>query len=265
VVKEKQIDLVISDICFGLWSKQVKTVFITHQLMIKAPFAESLLHAINLSFIRKYHECWIPDFAEGDNLSGDLSHKYPLPENAYFIGPLSRFQQLPSPSNVPKLKKQYDVLILISGPEKQRSIFEELMLKQAASIPLNFLMVRGLPDTPKTLEIHINIDIISHLNAAEMKAAMLSASIVVCRSGYSTLMDLTALKKKAVFIPTPGQTEQEYLAEKCMQEGIAYFEKQPKFNLKRALERSKQYKGFEGFPNIYETLINERIEALTAS
>lgn len=261
VVKEKQIDLVISDNCFGLWSKQVKSVFLTHQLMIKAPVMEKLLHIINLSFIKKYTECWIPDNPGANNLSGDLSHKYALPENAFFIGPLSRMQNLQALPDIPRLKSRYDVLILISGPETQRSIFEELILKQAASIPLNFLVVRGIPETPKTLEIHVNIDIISHLNAAEMKTAMLSADIIVCRSGYSSLMDLLALKKKAILVPTPGQTEQEYLAEKCMLEKLAYSEKQSRLDLKSALEKSKEYSGFKGFDR-NEDVLEKRLEAL---
>ena len=262
VVQEKQIDLVISDSCFGLSSKQVKTVFITHQLMVKSPFAEKLLHIINLNFIKKYTECWIPDYAGNINLSGDLSHKYALPENAFFIGPLSRMQNVTVLSGIPRLKDKYDVLILISGPETQRSIFEELILKQAVSIPLNFLVVRGIPETQKTLEIHVNVDIISYLNAAEVKTAMLTADMIVCRSGYSTLMDLWALKRKAIFIPTPGQTEQEYLAEKCMREGIAYFEKQSKLNLKVALEKSKAYTGFEGADQREEHTLEKRLDVL---
>lgn len=262
VVQDKQIDLVISDNCYGLWSKQVKTVFITHQLMIKAPFAEKLLHIINLSFIKRYNECWIPDYPGIDNLSGDLSHKYALPEKTFFIGPLSRLYELPVASGIPNLKNHYDVLILISGPETQRSIFEELILKQAATIPLNFLIVRGMPETPKTLEKHVNIDIISHLNAIEMKTAMLATDMIICRSGYSTLMDLWTLKRKAILIPTPGQTEQEYLAEKCMQEGVAYFEKQSKFNLKMALEKSKDYKGFTTFELMEENTLDKRLESL---
>lgn len=262
VVQEKQIDIVISDNCYGLWSKQVKTVFITHQLMIKAPFVEKLLHIINLSFIKRYNECWIPDHPGTDNLSGDLSHKYALPEKTFFIGPLSRLYELPILSGIPRLKDKYDVLVLISGPETQRSIFEELILKQARSIPLNFLVVRGMPEPPKTLEIHVNIDIVSHLNAVEMKTAMLSANIIVCRSGYSSLMDLWALKRKAILIPTPGQTEQEYLAEKCMKEGIAYSEKQSKLNLKFALEKSKEFKGFKDSGLMKENTLEKRLESL---
>lgn len=265
VVREKQIDLVISDNCFGLWSKQVKSVFITHQLMIKAPFAERLLHIINLSFIKRYSECWIPDFPGTMNLSGDLSHKYTLPEKTFFIGPLSRLQELPVLSGISKLKSKYDVLILISGPETQRSIFEDLILKQARSIPLDFLIVRGMPEIPKTLEIHLNIDIVSHLNAIEMKTAMLSADIIVCRSGYSSLMDLWTLKRKVIFVPTPGQTEQEYLAEKCMQEGIAYFEKQSKFNLTFALEKSREYKGFSKLETLEEHTLEKRVELLLST
>ncbi|HET6225470.1 MAG TPA: glycosyltransferase [Bacteroidia bacterium] len=246
VIHQKKIDIVISDNRFGLWSNQIKTVFITHQLLIKSPLGEYVLHRINLNYIKKHTTCWIPDFEDEPNLSGDLTHTYALPENAVFIGPLSRFSSaLPVASSTIILKKAYDVLVIISGPEPQRSIFEELILKQAATLPLNFLLVRGVTEKAAILERKGNIDSVSHLPSSEIKTVIESAGIVVSRSGYSTLMDLVVLRKRAIFVPTPGQTEQEYLAERCLKNGTAYFEHQSEFDLKRALEKGKDYKGFE--------------------
>ena len=180
-----------------------------------------------------------------NNLSGDLTHAYSLPDNAFFIGLLSRFYlEPPPPSFQLPLKKKYDVMVIISGPEPQRSIFEELILKQAQTIPLNFLIVKGITEQIPKLETTDNLDIVSHLPTAEMRSAILSASIIVSRSGYSTLMDLAALNKRAAFVPTPGQTEQEYLAERCMKKGISYYEDQSNFNLKNVLEKGKMYSGF---------------------
>jgi uncharacterized protein (TIGR00661 family) len=247
IVKEKNINLVISDNRFGLWSKQVKTVFMTHQLLIKAPVGERLLHQLNLRYIKRFTECWIPDVSGENNLSGDLSHQYALPSNAFFIGTLSRFHSetsLPT-ATAYNLKKTYDLLFIISGPEPQRSIFEKIILKEAASSSLSMLVVRGVTEEEQTKETQNNMVMVSHLNAAEMKTAIQSAAMVISRSGYSTIMDLSALKKKAIFIPTPGQTEQEYLAGLYMKKNIAYSEQQHVFNLKRALAQSAQYKGFE--------------------
>jgi uncharacterized protein (TIGR00661 family) len=267
IILEKKIDLVISDNRFGLWSKQAKTVFITHQLLIKAPIGERLLSRINRYYIKKFTECWIPDIAGTANLSGDLSHPYPFPPNAFYVGILSRFHSLSKTAVNPAfpLKRAYGVLVIISGPEPQRSIFEKIILEQAIQLPLNFLIVRGITEVAQTVETKNNLDIVSHLTAAEMKEAVLSSSVIVSRSGYSTIMDLAVLKKKAIFIPTPGQTEQEYLAQRCMKGGFAYTETQMVFNLKRAIAEVEAYKGFEGFQERGEQILEKRMELIWTS
>ena len=119
IIKEKKIDAVISDNRFGLWSGEVPCVFITHQLMVKSPFGEKIIHQLNKNYISKYSECWVPDHSGENNLSGDLSHKFSLPKNVKFIGALSRF------TNEFILQKKYDLLIILSGPESQRTVFEK--------------------------------------------------------------------------------------------------------------------------------------------
>ena len=237
IIEEKKIDVVISDNRFGLWSKQVKSVFITHQLMIKSPFAEKLLHRINLHYIKKYDECWIPDAKESTNLSGDLSHKYELPNNTFFIGPLSRFEKSTS------VNPQYDLMVIVSGPEPQRTIFESMISEQASKSKLKVLIVCGTPEENKTEEKG-TVKMVSHLHTDEMQQAILNSNLIIARSGYSTIMDLAVLGKKAIFIPTPGQTEQEYLAEMLVQKKIAYYQKQSEFNLESALIESENYTGF---------------------
>lgn len=262
IIREKKIDLVISDNRFGLWNKQVRTIFITHQLMIKAPIGERLLYRINRYYIRKFNECWIPDLAGRPNLAGDLSHPYPLPANAFYIGPLSRFSLLKKVSAKPlfPLKSTYHVMVIISGPEPQRQLFENIILKQALTIPLNFLIVRGVTETKQTAETRNNLDIVSHLPTVEMQEAILSSAVIVSRSGYSTIMDLSALKKKAIFIPTPGQTEQEYLAQLCMKKQYAYMETQGTFDLKRALKEVMAYKGFDGSNKTQGNELEKRVD-----
>lgn len=264
IVRDKKIDLVISDNRFGLWNKQVKTVFITHQLLIKAPIGERLLYRINQYYIRKFNECWIPDVPGADNLSGDLSHPYPHPANAFYVGTLSRFRSLPETAVKQSfsLKESYDVIVILSGPEPQRSIFEKIILAQAAAIPLHFLVVRGITEVDQTMDTKDNLDMVSHLTAAELKEAIVAAALVVSRSGYSTIMDLAVLKKKAIFVPTPGQTEQEYLALRCMKMGFAYTETQAVFNLKRALTEVNSCKGFEGYDHMNSNVLEERIRLL---
>lgn len=240
IVDLHAIDIVISDNRYGCWNAKTKNIFITHQLMIKAPFGESLLHNIVLSCIKKYHECWIPDNDGILNLSGDLSHKYKIPLNTFFIGTLSRFKLLKASSK----EKKYDLLVIISGPEPQRSIFEKLITEQVIAGKFKTLIIKGKPEENVTEQIGDHILTVSHLSSPEMMDAMLSSELLISRSGYSSVMDLSALNKKAIFVPTPGQTEQEYLAEYFMQKKIAYSQSQSSFNLKSAIKESKKYSGF---------------------
>ena len=94
IIDKHKIDIVISDNRYGCWSKKIKSIFITHQLMIKAPFGENVLHKKVLKYIDNYDECWVPDVADSVNLSGDLTHKYTIPKNTFFVGALSRFPDL---------------------------------------------------------------------------------------------------------------------------------------------------------------------------
>ena len=265
IIDDYKIDIVISDNRYGCWSKKVKNIFITHQLMIKAPIGESVLHNKVLKYIDNYDECWVPDVADSTNLSGDLAHKYAVPKNTFFVGPLTRLASLPlldassSTQNARSDKTMYDVLAIISGPEPQRSIFEKLVIEQLKQTDLKALVICGKASEQKK-EIIKNIKIVSHLKSEEMQIAIQNADIILSRSGYSTVMDLASLGKKAIFIPTPGQTEQEYLAEMFMKKGIAFSQTQSSFDLKKALEESKNYNGFEKMKMGNE--LEKRIELL---
>ena len=256
IIIDRKIDIVISDNRFGLWNKGIKTVFITHQLMIKSPFGEGLLHKINLFFINKYNDCWIPDEEGTTNLSGDLSHKYSLPKKAYFVGTLSRFTK----GNEENSKVNYEIMAIISGPEPQRTIFETLITEQLLKTNLRAIIVCGKTDDKIKKDTKGNLEIVNHLRADEMQVTILQSKIIIARSGYSTVMDLATLGKKAVFVPTPGQTEQEYLAGILMQKKISYFQKQSELNLKEAIIKSKEYKGFEALHS--NNALEKRIDAL---
>ena len=211
-LRTEHFDQVISDNRFGMWNKRVHSVYITHQLMVKMPvnmmLLEPFVHLIHKAFITRYDECWIPDRETG-GLSGDLSHKYPLPRNAKFIGTLSRFQGM---ENI-QPNTDYDVVAVISGVEPQRTIFEENLMLKYKNRPEKTLIVQGQPQAMNHERKIGNITLVSHLEDVELVAVLLGAKKIICRSGYSSIMDLDALKclHKAELIPTPGQTEQEYL------------------------------------------------------
>lgn len=258
IIDEQAIDIVISDNRYGCWSKKVKSIFITHQLMIKSPFGENFLHKKILNYVKIYDECWVPDSSEQkNNLSGDLAHEYPLPENAHFIGPLSRF------TAIEKSEFKYDVMAIISGPEPQRTIFERIISEQLFKSGLKSMIVFGLPESKKKLEQKQNVTMIAHLHSAEMQNAILKSKIIIARSGYSTIMDLAILNKKAIFIPTPGQTEQEYLAEMLMNKQIAFSQNQNKIDLAKAIKESENFKGLKSEMDL--TILKQRIKLMLSS
>lgn len=206
-------DQVISDNRFGLWTRKTHCIYMTHQLMIKMPASLKVLEPfawlMHRMMIVQYDECWIPDYEGDDNLSGDLSHKYPLPKNAKFIGPLSRF----STAEFEDEPKTYDNVAVLSGVEPQRSIFEHELTKRFQNAGQKTLIVCGQPSAEKRVYHVGDVTLISHLHDKELTPLLKAAKKIVARSGYSSIMDLKALNclHKTEFIPIPGQTEQEYL------------------------------------------------------
>lgn len=242
LIRFHDIDALISDNRFGVSSASVPSIYITHQLSIKAPpgwsFTEGLLYMMHRKYIGHYDECWIPDTEEDGGLSGDLAHKRKSPIPTYFIGPLSRFE----PARESHPKKKYDVMAVISGPEPQRSIFEELILNQLKDTKLKAMVILGKPELDEHKVIG-NIEVHSHMSSKNIQSAMLSSGLIICRPGYSSIMDLAILGKPAVFVPTPGQTEQEYLAAYHQSKHQYYSVPQSDFDLEKSIQASGDYTG----------------------
>ncbi len=219
ILSYQHFDVVISDNRFGLWNRQrikdkgqkTRCIYITHQLMIKMPrglrWAEPIAHWLHGRVISKYDECWVPDYAGDNNLSGDLAHKYPLPKNVRFIGALSRFDGEKRTRN-----KEQRTIAILSGLEPQRTLLEQHLLEAYKDQEL--LLVRGKITEPFCKIQRGKVTIVPYLSDEELADALLGAEKIIARSGYSTIMDLHTLGvlHKAELIPTPGQTEQEYLA-----------------------------------------------------
>lgn len=236
LIKEKNIDGVISDNRFGLHTNLVPTVFITHQVMIKSAFAESIIQKLNRRFISKFDTCWIPDYEGDPNLSGDLSHRYEKPKGARFIGPLTRFSR-----SEPK-EVDIEVLAIISGPEPQRTLFQHIVQTELEISNLKSVMVIGKAEQPQHLKLE-NIEVRSHATATELEDLINRSKYLVTRSGYSTLMDLAAMGRSAIMIPTPGQTEQEYLAQYHMDRKHYFAIDQDRFDLEEAIKFSTDFEG----------------------
>ena len=237
-VEQFRFDAVISDNRYGLWHKKIPCIFITHQLRIRvpgSPFTENRLQKINYRYINRFSACWVPDELTAPGLAGSLSHPEKMPAvPVSYIGPLSRFEKKEIPEQTGHL------LILLSGPEPQRTLLEEKILEELVHYQGTATLVRGLPGDQSMLPSTNMIRIFNHLPAPLLNEEMQKAQQVICRSGYSSVMDLALLGKKSILIPTPGQTEQEYLATLYQQQQTAFTTDQKNFSLTSALKAAAQ-------------------------
>jgi UDP-N-acetylglucosamine transferase subunit ALG13 len=236
-VKEYRIKAVISDNRYGLHHPQVLSVLITHQLLVKTPLhrTDVLLQPLIYRFINRFGACWVPDEADAPGLAGVLSHPQKKPAiPVTYIGPMSRFT--PTEPVLP-----HYLLVLLSGPEPQRTLLEERILQHAQFFKNPMLVVRGLPGHTGLPKVPYHVTITNHLPTATLQQAIESAQFVISRCGYSTVMDMMALQKKCIFIPTPAQTEQVYLAQHLMKSNQALCIPQNKFKLGTAVERAATF------------------------
>jgi hypothetical protein len=238
IIDENSIELVLSDNRYGCWSRKIPSIFISHQLNLIMPsgtkWMGGVINFFHRRLIRRFNAIWVPD-AENSALSGELS-KSTLKHQ--FIGVLSRFEKSKEGAQVNTLA------VVLSGPEPQRTLLEKNLLPQVIALNLPSVFVRGLLNE-KMGESEIDqVKIINYLTSDALQKVMEQSGVIVARSGYSTVMDLAILKKKAILIPTPGQPEQEYLADKFMNERIAYSTDQEVLDLADALELSAEYSGF---------------------
>ena len=237
IVKSNNIDGIISDNRFGVYSKNVPSVYITHQLNVLSGNTTWLSSKIHQRIIKKFDECWVPDVESSLNLSGRLGHvERPIIATKY-LGILSRFNSL-------ETEKTYELIVLLSGPEPQRGILELQLLKQIYDYKGKVLFVKGKIEATQAKEVKHNVTFLNYLTSHELNLAINKSNIVLSRSGYTTILDLAKLGKKVFFIPTPGQFEQEYLAKQLSKKGIAPFCIQNEFTIDK-LDVLKDYSGFK--------------------
>ncbi len=252
IIDSYQLNGIISDNRFGCFSNKIPCVFLTHQINIQTPYPalSQCVNFFNHRFIQKFTACWVPDVAGEPNLSGKLSHGI-FQKKIRYVGALSRMKFF-------ETQKKYDAIAVLSGPEPQRTFLEKAILEQAAELPYRFLVVQGKTEERERFFIKKNVEVVSFLASEELNEAILSSGIFIGRSGYSTIMDLAKLGKSSLLIPTPGQTEQEYLAKKFYEKGIFNAQIQGKINLEQALKAADQYKGLSNHFSD-ETLLNKGI------
>jgi uncharacterized protein (TIGR00661 family) len=246
-ISEYNLSGIISDNRLGVRSKKVPSVFITHQLKVLTGNTTWISSKLHQNIIKKFSECWVPDFKEKPNLTGKLGHLKNSNLNVKYIGPLSRLEKIEMP-------KKYDLMVLLSGPEPQRTLLEEKLILELTKFDGEMLFVRGVvEDEQKTSKAGKSV-FYNFMTSNELEVAFNESETVLCRSGYTTIMDLTKLGKRAFFIPTPGQYEQEYLAKKLHKDGLYPYKSQDEFVIENLYEVDL-YKGFETKKNTLDWTI----------
>lgn len=236
IINDYSISGIISDNRFGVYHETIPSIFITHQLNVLSGSTTWFSSKINQNMIQRFDECWVPDAKESYSLSGRLSDLKSYPIQTKYTGILSRFKKK-------TLSIEYDLAVVLSGPEPQRSKLETNLLEHLKTFNGKVIFVRGIIEDKQLIEVKNNFTLINYMQTEELETTLNKSEIVISRSGYSTILDLAKLQKKAFFIPTPGQFEQEYLAEYLEHKGIAPFCKQNHFTIDR-LKEIKKYSGF---------------------
>ena len=237
IVHDYAIEGIISDNRMGVYCSKIPSVFITHQLNVLSGMTTKLSTSLHDYYLKKFDECWVPDFENTPNLSGKLGHDFTtklLPIK--YIGALSRLEKTLIPS-------KFDIMVLLSGPEPQRGLLEQKLFKELADYNGNILFVKGQIEGEQRIETKQQFTIYNFMTSADLQTALNSCDLVISRSGYTTVMDLAKLGKKAFFIPTPGQFEQEYIAQNLNEQGIIPSCNQKEFSLKQ-LEKLDDFTGF---------------------
>lgn len=237
LVENEQLSGIISDNRFGVRHPNVPSVFITHQLRVLSGTTTWLSSKLHQNIISKFDECWVPDYKDNPNLSGELGHPEKDKDSVKYLGPLSRLRKS-------EVKTKYKLMVLLSGPEPQRTFLEEKLLIELQEFKGKILFVKGKIEAEQQKELSAHIEIYNFMTSKELEVAINESELILSRSGYTTIMDLAKLEKKAFFIPTPGQFEQEYLAKKLNTDGIAACCQQDKFRC-TMLDKLETYSGFQ--------------------
>lgn len=208
-INKNKVDAIISDNRFSCRHNKVPSHYLTHQLRILKP--ESLHQwklpaLVHRYIINMYDSCLVPDMK--DSLFPELTKSDDLKLKPIYLGLLNRFGALAAGT----IKKY--ILVILSGPEPQRTILEEIIIQKTYAIDENIVMVRGTEEPAKS-RFPDHMITYNVANTHILRKLYEECSYVVCRSGYSSVMELMSMKIPAILIPTPGQSEQEYIANVC--------------------------------------------------
>jgi uncharacterized protein (TIGR00661 family) len=235
---------IISDNRFGVYSHKIPSIYITHQLNVLSGNTSFLSSKIHQKIIQRFNQCWVPDVDDHINLSGKLSRLTYSNLTIKYIGFLSRLEK----ENLPI---KFPLMIILSGPEPQRSILEKKLILEVSKYKKLVLFVKGIVEKEQIVKQIGTVLYYNYMTTNQLQQAFNESETILCRSGYTSIMDLIKLNKKAFLIPTVGQYEQEYLSEKLKNEGVFYGSNQDNFKIEMLEDVYSNHKHL-----FFETTIN---------
>jgi Glycosyltransferase family 28 C-terminal domain len=267
ILPKNTYDIIISDNRMGVFSEDIPSYFITHQLRFSLPGyfypIELLTLYVNSFFHTKFSGVIVPDIEpNGYSLSGKLAHSNIglTKARSYYCGILTSTKKI-------KVDMDLDYLIIVSGPEPQRTKLEEIILSQAQKLPGEKVVLLGSPQKERNEKLDSHTTLYSYVSTDEKQELMNKARFIISRSGYTTMMEIAELDKKhGLFIPTPGQTEQEYLSRYYARKGWFQSRSQYKLRLSTDVEETREFNGFPKMPktgenvkSLYENILKKHL------
>lgn len=258
LISSTSVDLILSDNRYGFYHLSIPSWIMTHQLAPMSGWgglADRLVYQLHQRMLKPFDQILVPDLPKAPGIAGRLSHPITPTPHTHYIGLLSRL----SPTfEVPTLEvPTLEVVVVLSGPEPSRTIFEETIRRQLKSFKGRYVLVQGLPNVPQT-----EPQILPYADPKTLVELYHQAKLIICRSGYSSVMDLLALGKKALLVPTPGQTEQLYLADHLETIGLFPSMRQEAFELEKAIQKAEGFKTPQTSyrSDLYKEIIEELID-----
>ena len=243
LVKERRYDCVVSDSRLGLWSRAVPSYCIFHSIHQRVPFlsrsTERFVEWGQRDLLKGFTKVLIPDIADGGGLSGWLGHDPAFDwgkGRLVYIGPLS---------SVPRMdvEQDVDVFFSVSGIEPQRGLLEDMVLEALPKLSGRIVVTLGRPHNDGERREVAGATVYGYLDRRRQAEMLNRARLVMTRSGYTTLMELAGLGRKALFVATPGQSEQEYLARLHREHGYVWSVDQKHLDIPRDIERARAARG----------------------
>ncbi|MCF7861519.1 hypothetical protein K9M79_04715 [Candidatus Woesearchaeota archaeon] len=241
--REENFDRVVTDSRYGIYGPGADCFLFAHHIKFSLEFSPYITERFTEGFYytmqNRFKNILIPDFEEDGGVGGGLCHdfRYLSKEKVKYLGITSMIRK-------EKVKEDIDYFISISGPEPQRTIFENKIMKGVHRLKGKVVITLGKPEITE-VKRRGNLTIYGCFDRKKQQEHMNRAKMVISRSGYTTLMELAELGKNALLVPTKGQPEQEYLSKYLMEKGIWYSVDQDHLDIPVDVEKAKHYKGYK--------------------